>query len=394
MVEPTWPAPTMKTFMTWGGYSERSQRRNDVVGYGSAVSSRLLAWVLGALLFIPWLTAASTPASALRLVKVASGLAAPVFLTSAPGEPGRLYVVEQAGRVRVIDRGRVLPAPFLDVRGLVVSGGEQGLLGLAFAPDYTTSRLFVVNYTDRRGDTRVVAYRSDGRRALPGTARVLLAVDQPYANHNGGMVAFGPDGLLYVGLGDGGAGGDPENRSQSMGTLLGKLVRLDARKPSPVPEIVALGLRNPWRYSFDRATGDLWIGDVGQGEVEEIDRLRRGWKGLVNFGWDVYEGRSRFEDKPLGPGRLVQPVAQYTHAAGCSVTGGYVYRGRNVRRFAGRYFYGDYCSGRVWSLDARAAAPRPRLERIRVEQLTSFGEGPGGELYLVSHDGEIYRLAG
>lgn len=358
------------------------------------MSRRLLACLLGALVFAPGLTAGSTSAPALRLVKVASGLAAPVFLTAAPGEPERLYVVEQRGTIRVIDRGRVLSQPFLDVRGLVVSGGEQGLLGLAFAPDYARSRLFVVNYTDRRGNTRVVAYRSDGRRALPGTARVLLAVDQPYANHNGGMVAFGPDGLLYVGLGDGGSGGDPENRAQNMGTLLGKLVRLDARKISPVPEIVALGLRNPWRYSFDRATRDLWIGDVGQGEVEEIDRLRRGWKGLVNFGWDVYEGRSRFEDKPLGPGRLVQPVAQYTHAAGCSVTGGFVYRGRNVKRIVGRYFYGDFCSGRVWSLDARVAAPKARLEGIRVDQLTSFGEGAGGELYLVSHAGEIYRLAG
>lgn len=335
--------------------------------------------------------AASDAAPTLRLVKVVGGLSAPVFVTVAPGEPRRLYVVEQGGLVKVVERGRVRAKPFLDVRDAIVSGGEQGLLGLAFAPDYARSRLLVVDYTDRSGDTRVVAYRSDGQRALPGSARVLLRVDQPFANHNGGMVVFGPDGLLYVGLGDGGSAGDPDDRAQDMGTLLGKLVRLDARRASPRPKIVALGLRNPWRFSFDRATGDLWIGDVGQSSVEEIDRLPRGTTQLVNFGWDLFEGSSRFEDTPLGPGRLVRPVAEYSHAAGCSVTGGYIYRGRDVPAATGRYFYGDFCSGRVWSL--RPSAPRPRLESLRVPQLSSFGEGPAGELYLVSLGGTIFRLA-
>lgn len=179
-----------------------------------------------------------------------------------------------------------------------------------------------------------------------------------------------------------------------MSTLLGKLVRLDARKASPRPEIRALGLRNPWRYSFDRANGDLWIGDVGQGEIEEIDVLRRKTTGLVNFGWDVYEGSRRFADKALGRGTLIQPVAEYTHGDGCSVTGGYVYRGKKVAAAKGRYFFGDYCSGRIWSV--RAAAPKsgpPRVEPFEVESLTSFGEDLAGELYLVSQEGTIFRLA-
>jgi glucose/arabinose dehydrogenase len=364
------------------------------VGYGESVRrAPLLAVVVGSCA-VAGAVAAPSATPPLRLVQVASGFDAPVQVVSTRSEPGRLYVVEQGGVVRVLERGQLRAEPFLEVRSKVRSGGEQGLLGLAFAPDYATSRLFVVNYTDRSGDTRVVAYRSDGTRALTGSARVLLAVDQPYSNHNGGMVAFGPDGKLWVGLGDGGAGGDPEDRAQDMGTLLGKMVRLDAYAADPKPEIVALGLRNPWRYSFDRATGDLWIGDVGQGDIEEVSLLRRGSTGLVNFGWDVYEGRSRFEDKPLGPGRLVQPVAQYTHSAGCSVTGGYVYRGRNVKRVVGRYFYGDFCSGIVWSLRAAGAPRQVRREAIRVPDLVSFGEGVAGELYLVSHDGRIFRLAG
>ena len=334
-------------------------------------------------------------AGSFRIVRVASGLASPVFAAQAQGEPGRIYVVEQDGLVRVVERGRVRSRAFLDLRSQVTrAGNEQGLLGLAFAPDYRKSRLLVVNYTDQSGTTRVVAYRSNGTRALPGSARVLLSVPQPYSNHNGGMVAFGPDGRVYVGLGDGGSGGDPENRAQDMGTLLGKLVRLDPRVANPVPEIVALGLRNPWRFSFDRVTRDLWIGDVGQNSTEEIDKLPRGSSGLVNFGWDVYEGSQSYESKALGPGTLVQPVAEYSHAQGCSVTGGYVYRGKQVPAARGRYFYGDYCSGRVWSL--KASAPRasaPRAEPFRVDELTSFGESLTGELYLVSRNGTIFRLA-
>ncbi len=305
-----------------------------------------------------------------------------------------LYVVEQGGLVRVVEAGKIREQPFLDVRARTRAGGEQGLLGLAFAPDYATSRQFVVNYTDRNGDTRVVRYRSDGAKALPASARQLLFVKQPYANHNGGMVAYGKDGLLYVGMGDGGSGGDPENRAQSPGSLLGKILRLDPSRPGSKPAIVALGVRNPWRFSFDRRTGDLWVGDVGQGSIEEVDHVAWPWQGLLNFGWDVYEGRASFESKALGPGRLVKPVAQYSHARGCSITGGYVYRGSAVPAAAGRYFYGDYCSGTVWSLKLVGGAARQiRAEPFTVANLTSFGEDGTGELYAVSGNGVLYRLA-
>ena len=328
-----------------------------------------------------------------RLAVVVRGLSAPVLVTQAPGEPGRLYVVEQGGLVRVVERGRVRPQPFLDVRSLVVAGGEQGLLGLAFSPGYARDKTLYVNYTaSGDGSTRVVRYRAASGRALRGSAQEILRVEQPYANHNGGNLQFGPDGKLWVGLGDGGSGGDPEDRAQNPGTLLGKMFRLDVRKAQPTPELVAIGLRNPWRYSFDRRTGDLWIGDVGQGEIEEIDRLPRATTGLVNFGWNVYEGRSKFGDDTLGPGRLIQPVGQYTHADGCSVTGGYVYRGNAVARLAGRYVFGDYCSGKIWSISTRGGALR--REPVTVPELTSFGESlNGATLYAVSGAGTIYRFA-
>jgi len=331
---------------------------------------------------------AATP----RLVVVVRGLQSPVDVVQAPGEPGRLYVVEQPGRIRIVQGGRVLGV-FLDVRSRVVAGGEQGLLGLAFSPRYARDRTFYVNYTARGdGSTRVVRYRAANGRALPSSAHELLRVAQPYANHNGGNLEFGPDGKLWVGLGDGGSGGDPENRAQNPDTLLGKMFKLDVSRARPTPELVAIGLRNPWRYSFDRATGDLWIGDVGQGEIEEIDRLPRATTGLVNFGWNVYEGRSRFSNQTLGPGTLVQPIAQYTHAAGCSVTGGFVYRGNAVPRLRNRYVFGDYCSGRIWSIPARGGALR--REPVTVDQLTSFGESlNGATLYAVSGGGTIYRFA-
>ncbi len=329
----------------------------------------------------------------LRIAPAVRGLDQPVLVTAAGGAPGRLYVVEQTGRIRVVTNGKVRAAPFLDVRANIVSGGEQGLLGLAFPRDFAKSGRFAVNYTDRDGHTRIVAYRARGGRAVPGSAKVLLTVKQPYPNHNGGMVAFGPDGDLYVGMGDGGNGGDPENRAQDMKSLLGKLLRLDWAADRPRPVIVANGLRNPWRFSFDRQTGDLWIGDVGQSEIEEIDHLPRSSKGLVNFGWDVFEGRSRFEDKQPGAGRVIGPVHQYTHDEGCSVTGGYVYRGRNVPSARGRYFFGDYCSGAVWSLRlAGGAVTDVRKEAFQVPSLSGFGEDAAGELYLVSHEGTIFRL--
>jgi glucose/arabinose dehydrogenase len=327
-----------------------------------------------------------------RLVEVASGLDSPLYAAAAPGEPERLYIVEQSGRIRVLEDGRLSPEPFLDVTGEITSGGEQGLLSVAFHPDYADNRLFYVDYTDRAGDTNVIEYRAD--EGGPRRVRRLLFVDQPYSNHNGGQLQFGPDGLLYVGMGDGGAGGDPENRAQDLGSRLGKLLRIDVDDPGADWEIVAYGLRNPWRFSFDRETDDLWIGDVGQTAWEEIDRLPVGESGLVNFGWDVREGRHPYEDKPpSGPGRLVDPVVEYSHDEGCSVTGGYVYRGAGVPSLRGHYLYGDFCSGTVWSValrDGGVASPRPLP--FEVSSLSSFGEDADGELYLVSLDGTVFRL--
>ena len=349
--------------------------------------------VLLALAVVVGIGTASGQEASFRRVVVARGFDEPVQVTATRSEPRRLYVVEQRGTIRVIDRGRVRRGFFLDIRSRVQAGGEQGLLGLAFDPGYARNRFVYVNFTDRNGDTRVVRFRTDGLRALPSTARLLLRVDQPYANHNGGNLVFGPDGALYVGLGDGGSGGDPENRAQDLGSLLGKMFTLDVRRPGSAPEIVALGLRNPWRYSFDRVTGDLYIGDVGQGEVEEIDFTRAGSPGLENYGWDVYEGSRLYDDKELGPGTLVPPVFEYTHARGCSVTGGFVYRGRARPAVRGRYTFGDYCSGTVWSMRvANGAAQGVRVEPFRIEGLTSFGEDAAGELYATSHSGTVYRL--
>jgi glucose/arabinose dehydrogenase len=331
----------------------------------------------------------------LELKVVATGLDDPVFATAAPGERSRLYVVEQGGLVRVLERGKLLDEPFLDVSSEISTGGERGLLSLAFHPDYASNQLFYVDYTDLEGDTRVVEYRASSTGGEPTRVRELLYVMQPYANHNGGQLAFGPDGLLYVGMGDGGSGGDPEDHAQDLSSRLGKLLRLDVDGRSTDWEMVGYGLRNPWRFSFDRVTGDLWIADVGQNAVEEVDFVSR--KDLVNtynFGWDVFEGSVPFEDKVLTPGgTLVDPIIEYAHDLGCSITGGYVYRGKLVRKQAwGRYFFGDYCSGRIWSAARWNHEVSRRGHPFRVPGLTSFGEDAAGELYLLSSDGTVRRL--
>ena len=267
--------------------------------------------------------AAAEPEQArLRLQLVASGLPTPVDVVATRSNPDRLYVVGKGGLVHVLAGGRRLAQPFLDIRRLVSTGGEQGLLSLAFDPNYGRNRRVYVHYTDRNGDTRVVQYRTDGTRVRPATRRQLLFIDQPYANHNGGELAFGPDRRLYLGMGDGGAAGDPEDRAQSFRTRLGKLLRIDIRRRGA--QIVGYGLRNPWRFSFDRATGDLYIGDVGQNRWEEINFTPRRSPGLENYGWDVYEGRQTYERKrPARAGRLVFPVAVYPLSGNnCAVTGG------------------------------------------------------------------------
>jgi glucose/arabinose dehydrogenase len=340
---------------------------------------------------LPTTTAEEGPLR-LKLTRIAGGLGAPVDVTSTPSEPNRLYVVEQTGRIRTIDDGKLSQQPFLDIVSDVVSGGEQGLLSVAFHPDYADNHLFYVDYTDVTGDTRIVEFEARGAGA-PVRKRELLFVDQPYANHNGGQLAFGPDGRLYVGMGDGGSGGDPENRAQNLSQRLGKLLSLDVDTPGSDWKIEGYGLRNPWRFSFDSETGDLWIGDVGQGDWEEIDHTPRKSPGLENYGWDVYEGTHSYEDRKPNPrGHLVMPVAEYSHDNGCSVTGGFVYHGRGIPAAEGRYFYGDYCSGIVWSLVLRNGKADVTRHSIRVQGLSSFGEDAEGELYLVSLKGDVYRL--
>jgi glucose/arabinose dehydrogenase len=359
----------------------------------------------------------------LSLARFASGLDQPVGIVAPPDGSGRLFVVEQTGRIRIVDgSGAVAREPFLDLSGAVSCCGEQGLLGLAFNPAYRTDGRFFVDYTDQRGDTVVAAYRRrDASHADPASALPVLRVDQPFANHNGGQLAFGPDGDLYVALGDGGSGGDPMNNGQSLGTLLGKILRLDVRataaggdRPYRIPadnpfasrsgarpEIWAYGLRNPWRFSFDRSTGDLYVGDVGQAREEEIDLLPAG-QGGGNFGWRVMEGDACYGASSCDRAGLVPPIAVYRHGTGdCAVIGGFVYRGRANPALDGVYLMGDDCSGRIRALrasDARAAQAsgrvlEPRLLLDTSLEISSFGEDAAGELLLADRSGgALYRL--
>jgi glucose/arabinose dehydrogenase len=333
----------------------------------------------------------ATLLSTLSLTPVASGFSQPLYVAAPRSEPGVLYVVEQTGRIKRLARGR--RTVFLDVSAKISCCGERGLLSVAFDPGYARNRLFYVDYTDRNGDTRVIRYRSNGARAIPSSAKQLLFVEQPYPNHNGGQLEFGPDGLLYVGMGDGGSGGDPENRAQTLSQRLGKILRYKGGRWSNA----VYGVRNPWRFSFDRATGDLYVADVGQNDLEEVDILPRGF-GLTNLGWRVYEGNAVYQQgqQPTPGGPLVGPVVVYHHGAdGCSITGGYVYRGSAVPAAKGRYFYGDYCSGKIWSFQPSGGkANGVREEPFHVEQLSSFGQDARGELYATSLKGTVYKLAG
>jgi glucose/arabinose dehydrogenase len=327
--------------------------------------------------------------------QVLGGFDAPVYVTSAPGDPTTLYVVEQPGTIKIVKNGSVA-GTFLDIRSRVRSGGEQGLLSVAFHPQYATNHRFYVDYTDTNGDTRVVEFRSSGGVGRPGTARQLLFVHQPYSNHNGGQLQFDRNGYLYVGMGDGGSGGDPENRAQNLKSRLGKLLRINPTRKGSAWQIVGYGLRNPWRYSFDRANGNLWIGDVGQDSWEEVDYRNVARVGrLANYGWPRLEGKSVYDaGRPFTrKGDLVSPVIVYSHSEGCSITGGYVYRGSAVASAKGRYFYGDYCSGTVWSFAAgNGRLSEPRVEG-KIDGLSSFGEDGNGELYAVSvNNGTLYKL--
>ena len=352
--------------------------------------------MLAALAAAAALTAAgSTHAARLGFEPLVTGLDSPVYVTSAPGDPTTLYVVEQPGQIVIVRNGAVA-GTFLDIRSRVKSGGEQGLLSVAFHPRYATNHRFYVDYTDTNGNTRVVEFRSSGGVGQPATARQLLFVDQPYDNHNGGQLQFDRAGFLYVGMGDGGSGGDPGNRAQNLGSRLGKLLRIDPLAKAASWRIVGFGLRNPWRFSFDRANGNLWIGDVGQNAWEEIDFRKASRIGrLANYGWSRFEGRSTYDpSKPyLRKGDAVSPQLVYPHSDGCSITGGYVYRGRAVPSEQGRYLYGDFCSGTIWSFPV---GPNGKAGAVRVDgkvdNLSSFGQDGNGELYACSLSGTLYSL--
>jgi glucose/arabinose dehydrogenase len=350
-----------------------------------------------------------------RLVRV-GGFTAPVYVTSPPGDRRRLMVVEQAGRIMVVRGGRKRATPFLDIRSRVAAGGEQGLLSVAFPPDYAQSGRLYVYYTDRTAtENRIVEFRRrSADRADASSARVVLRMPNLEPNHNGGLMLFGPDRLMYVGTGDGGGGNDQHGargNAQDLGSLLGKLLRIDPResgaRPYRIPasnpfvgqagargEVYAYGLRNPWRFSFDRRTGDMTIADVGQDAVEEVDFARRGGARGANFGWRPFEGSRRVFDEPAPGARA--PVITHSHAAGfCSITGGYVVRDPGVPSLVGRYVYSDLCEGRIRAARLRAGrrttgAP---LNLPSVSQVSSFGEDASGRVYVVSLAGSVYRLA-
>ena len=350
---------------------------------------------------------------------VASGLDHPVQVTHAGDGSGRLFVVEQPGRIRIIKDEVVVQEPFLDITDRVLFGGERGLLSVAFPPDYAGKGHFYANYTQRpHGETVVARYWLGSNADVSDAAseEVLLTVAQPYVNHNGGQLAFGPnDGYLYIGMGDGGSAGDPQNHAQNPASLLGKMLRIDVEagvSPYVVPssnpfvnfdgyraEIWALGLRNPWRFSFDRANGDLYIGDVGQNRWEEIDFERAGSTGGFNFGWPCKEGTHNYDfSGACSSLAMTDPIAEYGRSEGSAVTGGLVYRGSRYPSLIGRYFYGDYVVGKIWSICPTGVDPvvwsGPELELDTPLYISAFGEDEGGELYVVDYDGgTVRRLA-
>lgn len=383
---------------------------------------KVLKLRLVALLVVSILSWGGSAASAalddvsLALEEVASGLARPIGLVNAGDGSGRLFVVEKGGIIRVIEDGRLLPSPFLTVT--VSTDSERGLLGLAFHPDYESNGLFYVHYTDPSGDTVVSRFErsaSDPNLADESSELVLLTQDQPRANHNGGQIAFGPDGFLYIALGDGGGGGDPFENAQDLSTVLGKLLRIDVDSTDPgldyaIPpsnpfvgtmgareEIWAFGLRNPWRFSFDRATGDLFIADVGQNQFEEVSFEPAGDPGGRNYGWDCFEASSSFEPAGCPASGFTFPILEYSHADGdCSVTGGYVYRGEAYPILRGVFLFADFCTGRLWGAepDGQGGWQMELLLDLPFN-VTSFGEDETGELYVLefnSSNGKVHRL--
>jgi glucose/arabinose dehydrogenase len=343
----------------------------------------------------------------ITLEQVASGMDDPLYLTNAGDGSGRLFVVEKRGRVVIVRDGQVVGPAFLDITDRVGSNAnEQGLLSVAFHPRFAENGQFFVNYTDKAGDTVVSRFGASGDTADPASEAVLLTIDQPYANHNGGLVMFGPDGYLYIGMGDGGSSGDPQNNGQNAQALLGKLLRIDVDGEQPygipednpggelAPEVWALGLRNPWRFSFDRATGDLYIADVGQNQLEEVNFTPAGTPGGVNYGWNVLEGGECFRGNQCDPAAFAGPVTEYSRDLGQSVTGGFVYRGEAYPALQGVYLFADFVSGRIWGL-RQVNGEWERTELLDTDKnISSFGEDETGELYLTSiYEGAVFRVS-
>ncbi len=368
--------------------------------------SSLAAWCFLAI-FVVFPALAADP---IELERIDGLYSRPLLVTHAGDGSGRLFVVEQGGRIFVIDGGRRQAQPFLDLTGQVSGGNEQGLLGLAFHPDFPSNGFFFVNYTDNRGDTVVARFSvsSDPNRADGSSEVEVLTYRQPFSNHNGGHLAFGPDGYLYISSGDGGSGGDPQDNAQDLDSLLGKILRIDVDGlPLAIPpdnpfrgdssardEIWAFGLRNPWRFSFDRKNGDLYIGDVGQSRQEEIDYQRSNSSGGENYGWRLKEGISCFNPSSgCDRSGLVDPILTYSHSQGCSVTGGYVYRGPSAPALKGLYLYGDFCSGTIWAAEPRADGLWQSTVLLSSGlSITSFGEDEDGDLYVVDRGGRVFRI--
>ncbi len=359
-------------------------------------------------------TSGADTSPVIRIELLASGFISPVHLTHAGDGSGRIFVIEQSGRIKIIKGSTVVPDPFLDITSRVRSGGERGLLSAAFPPDYVNKRYFYVYYTRKPDGASIVArYHADPADpdlALPASEEILLTVDQPYSNHNGGQLAFGPDNFLYVGLGDGGSGGDPLENGQKTDTLLGKLLRIDVEsgvhpydvpagnpffgKPGYRPEIWALGLRNPWRFSFDRQNGDLYIADVGQNKWEEIHVQSHESTGGENYGWNIMEGAHCYNVSTCEQSKLIMPVAEYDHNKGCSVTGGFVYRGEKYAGLQGMYVYGDYCEGTIWGLRNVNGSWQNSLLVDTDLNISSFGENEDGDVYVVDLKGGIHEITG
>lgn len=367
---------------------------------------------------LPENSAAAQPAP-YQLVEIASGLTRPLYVTHAGDGSGRLFIVEQGGLIKIWQDGAVLDTPFLDVSELISQEArsadytERGLLGLAFHPDFAANGQFFINYTERQNHGTIVARYTvsadDPNRADPASEVQLLYVPQPYGNHNGGHMAFGPDGYLYISLGDGGSGGDPQGNGQNLGTLLGTLLRIDVNvedgyaippdnpfvgNDTARPEIWAWGLRNAWRFSFDRETGDLYIADVGQYSWEEVSFQPADSPGGENYGWNAYEGTHEFSGNPPASD-VVMPILEYGHSNGrCSITGGYVYRGADVPGLQGVYFYGDWCTGTIWTAwQGEDGVWQSQVSLESGRRISSFGEDEDGELYVVDHGGALLKIA-